>query len=94
MRSFLRKEFWDDRNKPILFIQWVLIIFAIILYFQTYDSIDYIYSGILRLIAGIIIFLTGIENYIVKKRDYIFWFILTIMFCEMGIDLLMNYHEN
>ncbi|GAB6255784.1 hypothetical protein [Peribacillus frigoritolerans] len=55
MRSFLRKEFWDDRNKPILFIQWVLIIFAIIVYFQTYDSIDYIYSGILRLIAGIII---------------------------------------
>ncbi|MFD4820835.1 hypothetical protein [Peribacillus butanolivorans] len=90
MRSFLRKEFWDDRNKPILFIQWVLIIFAIILYFQTYDSIDYIYSGILRLIAGIIIFLTGIENYIVKKRDYIFWFILTIMFCGMGIDILMN----
>ncbi|KRF61388.1 hypothetical protein ASG99_26045 [Bacillus sp. Soil768D1] len=90
MRSFLRKEFWDDRNKPILFIQWVLIIFAIILYFQTYDSIDYIYSGILRLIAGIIILLTGIENYIVKKRDYIFWFILTIMFCGMGIDILMN----
>ncbi|MET3322361.1 hypothetical protein [Peribacillus butanolivorans] len=90
MRSFLRKEFWDDRNKPILFIQWVLIIFAIILYFQTYDSIDYIYSGILRLIAGIVILLTGIENYIVKKRDYIFWFILTIMFCGMGIDILMN----
>ncbi|MBK5442214.1 MULTISPECIES: hypothetical protein [unclassified Peribacillus] len=90
MRSFLRKEFWDDRNKPILFIQWVLIIFAIILYFQTYDRIDYIYSGILRLIAGIIILLTGIENYIVKKRDYIFWFILTIMFCGRGIDILMN----
>ncbi|MFE4242022.1 hypothetical protein [Peribacillus butanolivorans] len=90
MRSFLRKEFWDDRNKPILFIQWVLIIFAIILYFQTYDSIDYIYSGILRLIAGIVILLTGIENYIVKKRDYIFWFIITIMFCGMGIDILMN----
>ncbi|CAH0257776.1 hypothetical protein SRABI96_03343 [Peribacillus sp. Bi96] len=68
MRSFLRKEFWDDRNKPILFIQWVLIIFAIILYFQTYDSIDYIHSGILRLIAGIITLLTGIENYIVKKE--------------------------
>ncbi|MED3912700.1 hypothetical protein FQP34_24660 [Peribacillus simplex] len=90
MRSFLRKEFWDDRNKPILFIQWVLIIFAIILYFQTYDSIEYIYSGILRLIAGIVILLTGIENYIVKKRDYIFWFLLTIMFCGMGIDILMN----
>lgn len=90
MRSFLRKEFWDDRNKPILFIQWVLTIFAIILYFQTYNSIDYFHSGIIRLIAGIITFLIGIENYIVKKREYIFWFILTIMFCGMGIDILIN----
>ncbi|KRF67648.1 hypothetical protein ASG99_14040 [Bacillus sp. Soil768D1] len=90
MRSFLRKEFWDDRNKPILFIQWVLTIFAIILYFQTFDSIDYFYSGIIRLIAGIITLLIGIENYIVKKREYIFWFILTIMFCGMGIAILMN----
>lgn len=90
MRSFLRKEFWDDRNKPILFIQWVLTILAIILYFQTYNSIDYFHSGIIRLIAGIITFLIGIENYIVKKREYIFWFILTIMFCGMGIDILIN----
>ncbi|MEE3953486.1 hypothetical protein [Peribacillus frigoritolerans] len=45
-------------------------IFAIILYFQTYDSIDYFYSGIIRLIAGIITLLIGIENYIVKKREY------------------------
>jgi hypothetical protein len=65
-----------------------LTIFAIILYFQTYDRIDYYYSGIFRLIAGIITLLTGIENYIVKKRDYIFWFILTIMFCGMGIDIM------
>ena len=90
MRSFLRKEFWDGRNKPILFIQWGLTIFAIIFYFQTYDSIDYFHSGIIRLIAGIITLLIGIENYIVKKREYIFWFILTIMFCGMGIDILMN----
>lgn len=90
MRSFLRKEFWDDRNKPILFIQWALIILTVILYFQSYDSIEYFYSGILRLIAGIITLLTGIENYIVKKKEYIFWFILTIMFCGMGIDKLMN----
>lgn len=72
MRSFLRKEFWDDRNKPILFIQWVLTIFAIILYFQTYDSIDYFYSGIIRLITGIITLLIGIENYIVKKENIYF----------------------
>ncbi|MFJ7930608.1 hypothetical protein [Peribacillus sp. NPDC096448] len=90
MRSFLRKEFWEDRNKPILFIQWALIILAVILYFQSYDSIEYFYSGILRLIAGIITLLTGIENYIVLKKEYIFWFILTIMFCGMGIDKLMN----
>ena len=90
MRSFLRKEFLEDRNKPILFIQWALIILAVILYFQSYDSIEYFYSGILRLIAGIITLLTGIENYIVKKKEYIFWFILTIMFCGMGIDKLMN----
>ncbi|MBT2650043.1 hypothetical protein J7E52_25665 [Bacillus sp. ISL-34] len=90
MRSFLRKEFWDDRNKPILFIQGALIILAVILYFQSYDSIEYFYSGILRLIAGIITLLTGIENYIVKKKEYMFWFILTIMFCGMGIDKLMN----
>lgn len=90
MRSFLRKEFWDDRNKPILFIQWVLVIFASILYFQTYDSIDYFYSGILRLFVGIITLLIGIENYIVKKGEYIFWFILTIMFCGIGIDILIN----
>lgn len=90
MCSFLRKEFWDDRNKPILFIQWVLTILAIILYFQTYENTVYFYSGILRIIAGIITLLIGIENYIVKKRDYIFWFILTIMCCGMGSDILMN----
>ena len=90
MRSFLSKEFLEDRNKPILFIQWALIILAVILYFQSYDSIEYFYSGILRLIAGIITLLTGIENYIVLKKEYIFWFILTIMFCGMGIDKLMN----
>ncbi|MDM5214744.1 hypothetical protein QUF94_25570 [Peribacillus sp. NJ4] len=72
MRSFLRKEFWDDRNKPILFLQWVLVIFATILYFQTYDSIDYFHSGILRLIAGIITLLIRIENYIVKKENIYF----------------------
>jgi len=85
----LRKEFWDGRNKPILLIQWGLVIFATILYFQ-YDSMDYFYSGTLILIEGIITFLIGIENYIVKKREYIFWFILSVMFEGIGIDILIN----
>lgn len=51
---------------------------------------DYFYSGTLILIEGIITFLIGIENYIVKKREYIFWFILSVMFEGIGIDILIN----
>ncbi|OAH63062.1 hypothetical protein AWH49_06870 [Domibacillus aminovorans] len=55
--TFFRKQFLEDRIKPILFLQVILVTCAIIVYLQTYNRIDYFYSGILNIIAGVIFFI-------------------------------------
>lgn len=86
MLSFFRKQFLEDRIKPILFLQVILVICAIIVYLQTYNKVNYFYSGILNIIAGVIFLLNGIEIYILKKRGYIFWLILSVLWLGIAFQ--------
>ncbi|PGY05847.1 hypothetical protein COE25_28555 [Bacillus sp. AFS031507] len=80
MISFFRKQFLEDRIKPILFLQLILVICVIIVYLHTFNRIDYFYSGILNIIVGVIFLLNGIEIYILKKSGYFLWLILSLLF--------------
>ncbi|MGF6949078.1 hypothetical protein QF028_001583 [Neobacillus sp. B4I6] len=88
MISFFRKQFLEDRIKPILFLQLILVICVIIVYLHTFNRIDYFYSGILNIIVGVIFLLNGIEIYILKKGGYFLWLILSLLFFVMASEKL------
>lgn len=84
MIAYLRKRFYEDRIKPILLAQIILIIAGILVYLKASNSIEYFYSGILTIIAAIIFLLNGIEVYKKKKRGYLIWFILAVLWLGMA----------
>ena len=99
MPSFLNKiintffEKSSTRIKPIMFIQLILGAIAIFIWFQATGVAEtpvyYTYSGILRIIAGIVLLLRGIEICIINKKgkkEYIIWFVLALMFFGMAFD--------
>jgi uncharacterized membrane protein HdeD (DUF308 family) len=98
MLSFLNKiiniffEKPSTRIKPIMFLQIILGAFAIFVWFQARSTaetpVHHTYSGLLRIVAGFVLLLTGIENCVNKKskKEYIKWFVLALMFFGMAID--------
>jgi hypothetical protein len=76
-----------------MFFQIILGALAIFIWFQARSVVDtpvyYTYSGILRIIAGVVLLLRGIEIWIINKKgkkEYIIWFVLALMFFGMAID--------
>lgn len=84
MIAFLRKRFYEDRIKPIFYAQIILIITGILIYLKASNSVEYFYSGILMIIAAAIFSLNGLEVYTKKKRGYMIWFILSVLWLGMA----------
>lgn len=78
----LSDRFLKNRVKPIVIAQFVLIIPMIVLVllsFKTYP-VNFYYSGFIGIILAISMFLTGIEQYILKKKKFsIAFFTLTLL---------------
>lgn len=75
MRSFLRKQFIDGRIKAIAFIQFILV--ALVIYYNFgYTNPNY---RIIYMVIGVFLLLFSIEEYILKKSNYKFWLILSVI---------------
>ncbi|MBG9587251.1 hypothetical protein [Cytobacillus firmus] len=86
MLSFSKKRFLEERIKPILLLQVILVFCAIIVYIQTYNKINYFYSGILNIIAGVIFLINGIDIYNLKKRGYIVWLFFSVIWFGLALQ--------
>lgn len=81
------------RNKPLMVLQLILGAILIFVWFQARSTVEtpafWTYSAILKVAVGFVMLLVGIENCLVYKRgkkDYIFWFVLALIFFRMAID--------
>jgi hypothetical protein len=66
----LSDRFFKNRVKPIVITQFILIIPMIIFIFFSLTTypVNFFYSGFVQIILAISMFLTGIEQYILKKK--------------------------
>ncbi|WP_413300044.1 hypothetical protein AA0X95_17480 [Bacillus sp. 1P10SD] len=84
------KFLFKNRIKQIVIIQLLLLIpiFIIgILVFRVKEGVDFFYLGIFQGIVALYWFLTGIENYILKKRgSALIFFILGVMFSLLSLE--------
>ncbi|MFB6468994.1 hypothetical protein ACE38V_19765 [Cytobacillus sp. Hz8] len=70
----ISNRFFKNRVKPIVITQLILIIpmiVFILLSFTTYP-VNFFYSGFVQIILAISMFLLGIEQYILRRKDYQF----------------------
>ncbi|MGG3564796.1 hypothetical protein ABES03_24670 [Neobacillus rhizosphaerae] len=84
------KFLFKNRIKQIVIIQLLLLIpiFIIgILVFRVKEGVDFFYLGIFQGIVALYWFLTGIENFILKKRGFsLIFFILGVMFILLSLE--------
>ena len=78
----LSDRFFKNRVKSIVITQFILIIpmlVLILLSFTTYP-VNFFYSGFIGIILAISMFLTGIEQYALKKKGWaISFFFITLL---------------
>jgi amino acid permease len=84
----LSDRFLKNRVKQIVITQFILIIPMIVFVFLSFTTypVNFFYSGFIGIILAISMFLNGIEQYILKKKGWSKFFILSVFLILVAVQ--------